>query len=523
MCVSYMKKKNRLLLGDSLVLTDRKVKNNKGHIFNPRNMDDMDELASLSERDIEESVAKRSVSIIDRNGLEKILKADDIIGEYNKYCDESAKRIVNLEKYDQTYIINALRNEMSDEVLVSEIRKYGYKNFSEDEKEMLKLFIEEKLILYDNLINSYIKILDHNYKTLKINVDEYEKMSKELRMGKNINDNTNTIIATLERNRHIWERPWGADFTKFGGGKVFINTTENMTDFDFDAKSLFNTSLRYDVTIICHGTDYGPSMILTEDELRFMKKYKSLLIKYNKAKFTPDELVEMTNELDENDLKILKRYSKDLKKLEKAYDITTDVDFSMYAFSQYPPEFRKCIIVMDILNGTLRKRWCFGRQLKTPYGDFKDVNDCLRACISHGNKKINILSCNPGHYELDDDILAMKDIIINYQYFSVWIESAFDIFKNIRNNIKRFDMFTKELTNNVNNLAKSMSKGFDKSIGITYIEFDKMNRLITSTKHYSDKSSVLKGYYENAKNINNNVMQIKSNIQLLHNCMREFR
>ncbi len=42
------------------------------------------------------------------------------------------------------------------------------------------------------------------------------------------------------------------------------------------------------------------------------------------------------------------------------------------------------------------------------------MNDLLRQCVKEGYKKIYVMSCNPGHHEIDKDLKEMKGIMITY-------------------------------------------------------------------------------------------------------------
>ena len=46
------------------------------------------------------------------------------------------------------------------------------------------------------------------------------------------------------------------------------------------------------------------------------------------------------------------------------------------------------------------------------YGKYTNPNEYLRAVIKMGFKKINILSCNPGHHQLDEDVRDAKGVLI---------------------------------------------------------------------------------------------------------------
>ena len=70
---------------------------NKGRVVDAAQLEWFkDDKGTLSERDVETSASHRDVSIIDIKALEELLKSDNIIEDYNKYCDESAKRVAQM-------------------------------------------------------------------------------------------------------------------------------------------------------------------------------------------------------------------------------------------------------------------------------------------------------------------------------------------------------------------------------------------------------------------------------------------
>lgn len=468
---------------------------------------------ALSETDIENAAAKKDISVIDIEALKKLLNSDNIIEDYKKYCDESAKRIANLDTKKSMQFMRVLQEINSEKVLIDIIRSSGYKEFI-DKEELLK-YIQLKIDMYNKLIDTYIKMLDHNYKALKISTSQYKKMVSDLKSGKNIEKTSDKIMMYLDKNKNLWEKEWGADFTRFHGGKVFINLKENVWDISGNARCLYNMSTKWDIVILCHGTNLSPGKSLSKEEQEFVDKYIKLAIKYNKANLSKEDLEELKDKFSESDKRIIAKYSKDLDKLVDRYDI------NMNPYRYHGSHgFKTCLYLKDRLTGELKKAWGFAQPLKTPFGTFRDVNECLRACISNGAKSIKIMACNPGGYEIANDIRKMSDVKVDYQYYSVLMENIEDEniltesidLKKILNKVKNYlDKFKSDSRK----IFESLIDKFKKPIKLPFIKI-KNNKPEIEDKSTTNKSDLIKDYNDANSSIEKQIFTMQDNIDRLN-------
>ena len=72
--------------------------------------------------------------------------------------------------------LKCLQDVNSETSLIKLLRESGYEEFI-DKEELIK-YINLKIEIYYTMINAYIKMLDHNYKALKISTSQYKKMKK---------------------------------------------------------------------------------------------------------------------------------------------------------------------------------------------------------------------------------------------------------------------------------------------------------------------------------------------------------
>lgn len=67
-------------------------------------------------------------------------------------------------------------------------------------------------------------------------------------------------------------------------------------------------------------------------------------------------------------------------------------------------------------------------------GPYTKMDDLIRQLYKEGFKKIYIMSCNPGHHELSDDLKKIKDLHITMGRNTVMIESVVDMFDEVDEN-----------------------------------------------------------------------------------------
>lgn len=490
------------------------VKETKGKVFRAAQFEDPDikgDKVAMSETDIENSAAKKDISVIDIEAIKKLLNSDNIIEDYNKYCDESAKRIAALSNDKSTQFMRVLRELNSEAALLKLIRDSGYQEFTN--KEELIKYIQLKIDMYNSIINAYINMLEHNYKALKISEAECNKMVKKLKSGKEVGKTADKILDLLEKNKKLWSVSWGADFTKLGGGKVFMNLKENVWDISGNARSIYNMSTQWDVVILCHGTDITPGRSLTQEEKEFVEKYKNLARKANSNKLSKEDIKKFEDEFTEADKKILSKY-KNIDKLLARYDI----NFNNYSSRYYSESgLKKGLYIKDRLLGELKKNWGFASPLTTPYGTFRDVNECLRACIEHGEKSIKIMACNPGHYEIAPDIRKMKDIKIDYQYYSVLMENSETVLDeaiDLKSIVDKTKSFLNDFKERSSKIFKSIFQNKFVDIKLPFISI-KDNKAKIEDKQIKSGSELARAYESSNNSIMKEITNAQNSIKLL--------
>ena len=142
---------------------------------------------------------------------------------------------------------------------------------------------------------------------------------------------------------------------------------------------------------------------------------------YNKADSYRDEIdsiIASSSDTDRLPDKVIKKKYKEI--VDIAEDVKKEYDEAMNEFDMQDRHMQNGI--GDIFDR--KKVWHIQPVNTLHHGVFIDMNDLIKALIDEGFKKIFIMSCNPGHHELDPEIKKRKGVIINHAMNSLLAESA---------------------------------------------------------------------------------------------------
>ena len=152
------------------------------------------------------------------------------------------------------------------------------------------------------------------------------------------------------------------------------------------------------------------------------KQTQKLIVYYSSAVSDLEDKMykQMDNPDEESIMKLLssvipsdtKKVMKELDEEEKRLDKELD-------------DFRKGAAARGPATDETRKdyRWVIQPVRTLSAGPFVDMNDVVRQAIKEGFKSIFIMSCNPGHHELDPDIKKTKGVRISHAMNTLLAES----------------------------------------------------------------------------------------------------
>ena len=142
---------------------------------------------------------------------------------------------------------------------------------------------------------------------------------------------------------------------------------------------------------------------------------------YDKADSYQDEInniITSSSNIDTIPDKAIKKKYKEM--VDIVEDVKKEYDEAMKDLDEQDQNLHN--IFIDSLDS--KKVWFIQPVNTLHHGVFSDMNDLIKALIDEGFKKIFIMSCNPGHHELDPEIKKRKGVIINHAMNSLLAESA---------------------------------------------------------------------------------------------------
>ena len=153
------------------------------------------------------------------------------------------------------------------------------------------------------------------------------------------------------------------------------------------------------------------------DTFKLMMKYYDKISEYCEQ---IDELLKSSSSTDSIPDKVIREKYKDI--VDGAEDISKECDKTMEEYAKAKEKLNKELAVEQ--EDKTSHVWSIQPVRTLNHGIFTDMNDLIKALIDEGFKKIFIMSCNPGHHELDPEIKKRKGILINHAMNSLLAESA---------------------------------------------------------------------------------------------------
>ena len=162
---------------------------------------------------------------------------------------------------------------------------------------------------------------------------------------------------------------------------------------------------------------YGKLKKRKNDSFKLIMKYYDKIEDYcNQI----DELLKSSSSTDSIPDKVIREKYKDIA--DDAEDISKECDKIMEEYAKAKEKLNKELAVEQ--EDKTNHVWYIQPVRTLNHGIFTDMNDLIKALIDEGFKKIFIMSCNPGHHELDPEIKKRKGILINHAMNSLLAESA---------------------------------------------------------------------------------------------------
>ena len=377
---------------------------------------------SLPSRDIVSSRQLTHPERFDTKTFSFIARAKNIVEEYNKWIAGDLLRVAedknNIKNYQsgkmkeislldiniQQALVAAIKQGVPKEDVFAFCRAELYK--VPDDPEAIRTLINLRLNYNRRVSTILAEMLKLNYAILGISFEESNKIVERLRNGDEtaiskvdeiVNNNREKFTKELLVNgfgKHHY-----LDFSSIGGGICFYSHADLgmlkplMVD---NISRFFNIALRYDYIIMGHGGK-GASREERDELSRRNREYSDLWRKQSDILW-PDG-----------------HAGKHLKPEE----VSPENQLALM-------EIKKRLTEIEHDAGI--GRWTIQPIATKTHSASTDVNEVLRNVIDEaheeGKERITILliSCNPGHFDLDDDLQKMRDVTIVHATTKMWVD-----------------------------------------------------------------------------------------------------
>lgn len=351
---------------------------------------------------------------------EKMLNStDDIVKLYNNFIDGELDKIMKLSDtiFAGIEIHEALpgtltfynnlasmikeikgKYKMSDD----EIRRYAKAEFFDlpDNADKCREIIKFRMD-YIKTMNSFFKNLLLTDKTIFESVfgffgDEKSNAAvADMYPDATINA---SVLQAIANNEEKYTSKGFIDFRSIGCGVVYATKEHTGLDSYTDIRKLVNYSREYDCIIFGHGKSENSKESATLGLLTRVKEMEAII---KSGELTEDNKRELKDHMVACGLK------------------ETKIPTNMNELKQVA----KRLGIMSLM-GDKTKKWTIQPIRVESGGTYTDMNELIRAVIKEGKKNILIMSCNPAHHELADDIKkSNKDVKIKMMTNTLLIES----------------------------------------------------------------------------------------------------
>jgi hypothetical protein len=426
---------------------------------------------SINNKDILSSKYSTRIEEFDKHKYKFLLESKSIVEEYKAFTSCEFDNIISFAQKSKQEtngvedLIYTLYKRLTEEFDIdkNKVKEYLIDRFFEisDDPKVIKQLLSLRLNYNKKIVNLLEKMLRNNYKILGLTDEEVEMKIQQFHT--NQSQGIKDIKQIVLNNKSKFDRGNGfIDLRPLGLGVIFGTSEKTGLEQFTSIDRLLQTSMRYDCIIVTHAkidnndSNNENERIIKDIEKQRIEKYKEcekikleildlknnieneqhhLIVKsehykylYERNKISKNEYEKIISEIEKKSVELKKNSKLDelSYKLKNSNKLYTELDEKIEEIKKEPH---------------LVKGW-FIQPVRTEHaGPFTNINDLVRQVIREGYKKIFIISCNVGHYELDDDIKNTKGVIINHAQNSLLAESL----ENIDSEIEYDDSENDEL------------------------------------------------------------------------------
>lgn len=361
-----------------------------------------DDKISINGKDVLSNKHKYDISKFDSEKHKAMLKSEDIVKDYNKYIDFKLSEILKgaSNASDDGGLDNIIAGTYQAMIQSlgcreEDVRRYIKGKFFEisDDPVAIKRLLHLRLNYNKKMVSILENMVRVNYRVLGIADEEADVWISKIKSGNAgagvvVDDIEAKIMANKDK---FFTKPGVVDFRSLGAGVVFY-TKEDLGAlkqvFVDRPRKLLNLAMRYDCVCLGHGGVAG-------------------------GKDTDQSTVDAINKI----------YNEKM-----SYEKELQVKYAGHENPQLTPEEMKKYTDLDSaykkMEGDAAKKgtWYIQPVATEHHPATADVNTLVHNCIAEGHRRILLLSCNPGHKELDQSIKDNKQVVVHMASNNLYVD-----------------------------------------------------------------------------------------------------
>lgn len=311
-------------------------------------------------------------------------------------------------------LIDLDRSEDANAILKSIRNNYNFISKKRDTNTIRKN-ARARIEYCNQMVRIFQNMITTNNKALGLSMNEAQLLYGALEgSGKERKLAITQIKAIVMKNESKFKKSWGYDFSELGAGKMIIQASGmGIIEYGSSVDRFLQYCMDNDLVLLAHGykgtEEHGSKyMDLVEkiDKISMeikgfdTDKYKTVQRFEAKARALRD-LITRAELQPKQKAELIKKYNSAIVPIVKKIDLAAGNNFD---YSKEAALIKELHIAQDEATELEQKdgktAWVMGT-VNTPWGGtYNNIVEFCKAAIKNGYKKIKLLSCNPGHFDL---------------------------------------------------------------------------------------------------------------------------
>ena len=269
-------------------------------------------------------------------------------------------------------------------------------------------YCNQMVRIFQNMITANNKALGLSMSEAQLLYGALEGSGKERKLA------ITQIKAAVMKNESKFKKSWGYDFSELGAGKMIVqNSGTGIIEYGSSVDRFLQYCMDNDIVLLAHGSrstkEHGSEYVdlvekITKLNIEFKgfdaDKFKTVQRFEAKARALRD-LITRAELQPKQKAELVKKFNNAIVPIVKKIDLAAG---NKADYSQKTATLKELAInqkkVRDVEAREGEEAWVMGT-VNTPWGGtYNNIVEFCKAAIKNGYKKIKLLSCNPGHFDL---------------------------------------------------------------------------------------------------------------------------